>query len=151
MHVWKVKGLAAGISLETIGSHTLSQIYEAYQGFMERVMLQAKPMIDYQISQISDDAFKNRQGGDSPYNRERQKLTNSLLMQYAPDYKKLELIEELQGARSNITDGRQPLPTMSPATARGILSAIKDRTLWGSWNTFSRYYGEIILTSKKRG
>jgi hypothetical protein len=116
---------------------------------MERVMLQAKPIIDYQISQITDEAFKNRQGGDSPYNREREKLSNSLLMQYAPDYKKLELLEEMNGSRSNITDGKRPLPTMNPATARGILSAMKDRTLWKSWNTFSRYYGELILTSKK--
>lgn len=127
----------------------LSEIIIAYQGLKEKVFLHIQPHIDTQVGQLSDEQLKEP-SKSSPYDHIRRQISIEMSMRYAADYMKLDLLEQLE-SQSDITKGRVPLPNLSPVAAKGILSAIKDATLHIAWDSYSEYYGNIILTAKEGG
>jgi hypothetical protein len=127
----------------------LSEVILAYQGLKEKVFLHIQPHIDTQVGKLSDDQLKEP-SKSSPYDHIRRQITIEMSMRYAPDYMKLDLLEQLE-TQSDITKGRVPLPNLSPVAAQGILSAIRDKTLHPAWDSFAEYYGNIILTARKGG
>jgi hypothetical protein len=127
----------------------LSEVHIAYEGLKERTMLQTMSHLKKWASEIPDEAFEKR-SSSSVHQFERDKIYLSSLAEIAPDYQVIQLVKQMQGD-NDITKGKVALPNLAPEAARGILSAIKDQTLYPAWTSFSTYYGSIILTAKKGG